>query len=98
MRNRCRNLILDFTHVYEDETVRDREQFQWIDCSDIAESHLYCSPSAYEEIRKRIEPFVLVCFDHHTDMQKPMVEGMTSSSPFRKRNYKTARPRRRWRR
>lgn len=24
------------------------------------------------------EPFVLVCFDHHTDMQKPMVEGMTS--------------------
>ncbi len=106
MRNRCRNLILDFTHVYEDETVRDREQFQWIDCSDIAESHLYCSPSAYEEIRKRIEPFgisgihfidsgnyhyvtkimtdflkepfVLVCFDHHTDMQKPMVEGMTS--------------------
>lgn len=106
MRNRCRNLILDFTHVYKDETVRDREQFQWIDCSDIEESHLYCSPSAYEEIRKRIEPFgisgihfidsgnyhyvtkimtdflkepfVLVCFDHHTDMQKPMVEGMTS--------------------
>ena len=106
MRYRCRNLILDFTHVYEDETVRDREQFQWIDCSDIAESHLYCSQSAYEEIRKRIEPFgisgihfidsgnyhyvtkimtdflkepfVLVCFDHHTDMQKPMVEGMTS--------------------
>lgn len=106
MRNRCRNLILDFTHVYKDETVRDREQFQWIDCSDIAESHLYCSQSAYEEIRKRIEPFgisgihfidsgnyhyvtkimtdflkepfVLVCFDHHTDMQKPMVEGMTS--------------------
>lgn len=57
MRNRCQNLILDFTHVYEDETVRDREQFQWIDCSDIEESHLYCSPSAYEEIRKRIEPF-----------------------------------------
>lgn len=106
MRNRCQNLILDFTHVYEDETVRDREQFQWIDCSDIEESHLYCSLSAYEEIRKRIEPFgisgihfidsgnyhyvtkimtdflkepfVLVCFDHHTDMQKPMVEGMTS--------------------
>jgi len=106
VRNRCQNLILDFTHVYEDETVRDREQFQWIDCSDIEESHLYCSPSAYEEIRKRIEPFgisgihfidsgnyhyvtkimtdflkepfVLVCFDHHTDMQKPMVEGMTS--------------------
>ena len=24
------------------------------------------------------ESFVLVCFDHHTDMQKPMVEGMTS--------------------
>lgn len=106
MQNRCQNLILDFTHVYEDETVRDREQFQWIDCSDIEESHLYCSPSAYEEIRKRIEPFgisgihfidsgnyhyvtkimtdflkepfVLVCFDHHTDMQKPMVKGMTS--------------------
>ena len=57
MQNRCQNLILDFTHVYEDETVRDREQFQWIDCSDIEESHLYCSPSAYEEIRKRIEPF-----------------------------------------
>ena len=40
------HLILDFTHVYDDEICADREQFSWIDCSDIEGSDLYCSPQA----------------------------------------------------
>ena len=50
------HLILDFTHVYDDEICADREQFSWIDCSDIEGSDLYCSPQAEREIRRKIEP------------------------------------------
>lgn len=97
------HLILDFTHVYDDEICADREQFSWIDCSDIEGSNLYCSPQAEREIRRKIEPygvhgihfvdsgnyhyvtkiftdqihspFSLIVFDHHTDMQQPLVNG-----------------------
>ena len=100
------HLILDFTHVYDDEICADREQFSWIDCSDIEGSDLYCSPQAEREIRRKIEPygvhgihfvdsgnyhyvtkiftdqihspFSLIVFDHHTDMQQPLMEGMMS--------------------
>lgn len=100
------HLILDFTHVYDDEICADREQFSWIDCSDIEGSNLYCSPQAEREICRRIEPygvhgihfvdsgnyhyvtkiftdqihspFSLIVFDHHTDMQQPLMEGMMS--------------------
>lgn len=51
------HLILDFTHVYDDEICADREQFSWIDCSDIEGSDLYCSPQAEREICRRIEPY-----------------------------------------
>ena len=100
------NLILDFSHVYCDEFIPKDEKIHWIDCSGIEECNLYCSNSAEEKIRGKIEPygvhgihfldsgnfhyvtgimlkqihqkFTLVIFDHHTDMQKPMIEHMTS--------------------
>ena len=100
------HLILDFTHVYDDEICADREQFSWIDCSDIEGSDLYCSPQAEREIRRKIEPyglhgihfvdsgnyhymtriwmdkaknpFSLLVFDNHTDMQPPAFGGILS--------------------
>ena len=100
------HLILDFSHVYEDENIPQRSGIHWIDCSDIRECDLYCSGRAECEIRRRITPygihgihfldsgnyhyitkimtdeirreFVLIVFDHHTDMQSPMIESMIS--------------------
>lgn len=100
------NMILDFTHVYCDEDIKDIDRFRYIDCSDIQETDMYCSKNAYEKIWGRIEPygiqgihyidsgnyhyitkiitdhitepFGLVMYDHHTDMQIPMVPEMMS--------------------
>lgn len=100
------NLILDFTHVYCDEDIKDIDRFRYMDCSDIEETDMYCSKNAYEKIWGRIEPygiqgihyidsgnyhyitkiitdhitepFGLVMYDHHTDMQIPMVPEMMS--------------------
>lgn len=100
------NLILDFTHVYCDEDIKDIDRFRYVDCSDIQETDMYCSKNAYEKIWGRIEPygiqgihyidsgnyhyitkiitdhitepFGLVMYDHHTDMQIPMVPEMMS--------------------
>lgn len=100
------NLILDFTHVYCDEYIKDIDRFRYIDCSDIEETDMYCSKEANKRIWEKIkpygiqgihyidsgnyhyiskiitdhidEPFGLVMYDHHTDMQIPMVPGMMS--------------------
>ena len=100
------NLILDFTHVYCDEYIKDIDRFRYIDCSDIEETDMYCSKEANKRIWEKIkpygiqgihyidsgnyhyiskiitdhidEPFGLVMYDHHTDMQLPMVPGMMS--------------------
>ena len=105
-RGKCENLILDFTHVYCDEYIKDIDRFRYIDCSDIEETDMYCSKEAYKRIWEKIkpygiqgihyidsgnyhyitkiitdhidEPFGLVMYDHHTDMQIPMVPGMMS--------------------
>lgn len=100
------NLILDFTHVYCDEYIKDIDRFRYIDCSDIEETDMYCSKEANKRIWEKIkpygiqgihyidsgnyhyiskiitdhidEPFGLVMYDHHMDMQIPMVPGMMS--------------------
>lgn len=105
-RGKCENLILDFTHVYCDEYIKDIDRFRYIDCSDIEETDMYCSKEANKRIWEKIkpygiqgihyidsgnyhyiskiitdhidEPFGLVMYDHHTDMQIPMVPGMMS--------------------
>ena len=105
-RGKRENLILDFTHVYCDEYIKDIDRFRYIDCSDIEETDMYCSKEANKRIWEKIkpygiqgihyidsgnyhyiskiitdhidEPFGLVIYDHHTDMQIPMVPGMMS--------------------
>ena len=112
MRNNYNNswatnhLILDFSHVYEDENIPEKNTLHWLDCADITGCDLYCSAEAREQIWNRIQPygirgihfldsgnyhyvtgiitdhirqdFSLVLFDHHTDMQKPLIDGMMS--------------------
>lgn len=103
-KQQVRNLIFDFTGVYEQTPVN--EQFLILNCTHIHGSRLYCSKQAKDKIKKMIHkygihgihfldsgdyhyitkfmtdeirfPFSLVMFDHHTDMQEPLVEGMTS--------------------
>lgn len=103
-KQQVRNLIFDFSGVYEQESVRD--SFLTLDCTHMDGSQLYCSKQAEEKIKKMIHeygihgihfldsgdyhyitkfmtdeirfPFSLVMFDHHTDMQESLVEGMTS--------------------
>lgn len=98
------NLVIDFTHVYQEEHFTNKEYIQYLDMSDIESCTMYCSESAEKEIRQRLEPygpggihfldngnyhyvsgffmekiqepFVLVMFDHHSDMQKPMIHDM----------------------
>lgn len=105
-RGKNENLILDFTHVYCDEYIKDIDRFRYMDCSDIEETDMYCSKEAYKRIWEKIkpygiqgihyidsgnyhyitkiitdhidEPFGLVMYDHHTDMQIPMVPEMMS--------------------
>ena len=105
-RVKNKNLILDFTHVYCDEYIKDIDRFRYVDCSDIEETDMYCSKEANKRIWEKIkpygiqgihyidsgnyhyiskiitdhidEPFGLVMYDHHTDMQIPMVPGMMS--------------------
>ena len=105
-RVKSENLILDFTHVYCDEYIKDIDRFRYMDCSDIEETDMYCSKEAYKRIWEKIkpygiqgihyidsgnyhyiskiitdhidEPFGLVMYDHHTDMQIPMVPEMMS--------------------
>lgn len=51
------NFILDFTHVYPEGMEEELGRISRIDCSDIPECNLYCSLTAEQEIRKRIEPY-----------------------------------------
>ncbi len=100
------HILLDFSHVYDDERLAGLKMVHWEDCSNIAECDLYCSDRAAREIWAHIcphgiggvhfldsgnyhyvtkiitdhiqEPFVLLVFDHHTDMQQPLIEDMIS--------------------
>ncbi|MBE6722108.1 MAG: arginase family protein [Ruminococcaceae bacterium] len=94
-----KNVIMDFSRVYEQENFYRHTHFDWIDCTDIAGTSCYCTAQAAAEIRRRIqaypvqgihfldsgdyhyvsefwmekvqEPFNLLLFDYHSDMQPP---------------------------
>ena len=98
------NLVMDFTHVYQEEHITGKSYMEYLDMSDIESCTMYCSEEAEREIRNRLkpygpggihfldngnyhyvsgffmekikEPFVLVMFDHHSDMQRPMIHDM----------------------
>ena len=106
MFHKYNNLVLDFTHIYDDEHIRKSDKFRWLDLGTLTGCDMYCSHASEMQLGKMIdeygingihfidsgnyhyitkimtdrikEPFVLVLFDHHTDMQKPMIDNMVS--------------------
>ena len=50
-----RNLIMDFTHCHPEITWEELQDIQYIDCSDIMQCSMYCTPEAEDEIRCRLK-------------------------------------------
>lgn len=101
-----RNIVMNFSHAYEENRFMRSPAFEWIDCSGIGGTGCYLDEAASARIRKLItacgcegthwidsgdyhymtklwtdmvaEPFTLVVFDHHPDMQPPLFPGMLS--------------------
>ena len=99
-------LLMNFTHVYEQERFIRNQRFQWLDCTDLNGTDCYCDEEAALKLRQRMEPFApdgihfidsgnyhyvskfwtdkiqqpfsLIVFDHHPDMQPPLFEEMIS--------------------
>lgn len=51
-----RNLILDFTGIYQNVNLEGQD-IRYIDCRDISGTDMYCTDEAENEIKKRILPF-----------------------------------------
>lgn len=99
-------IVMNFTHVYEQERFLNNRRFRWIDCTDLNGTDCYCDTEAASAISRRIEPysphglhfidsgnyhyvsklwtdkinepFSMVLFDHHPDMQPSLFEEMLS--------------------
>lgn len=48
-------VVMDFSHIYEEEQFFSYENTHWIDCTDIEGTGCYCSEDAKDEIRERIK-------------------------------------------
>lgn len=99
-------ILMNFTHVYEEENFIKNRRFRWIDCTDLNGVDCYCDVDARRRLEEKIasfspegihfidsgnyhylsklwtdkirEPFSLVVFDHHPDMQPTLFEDMLS--------------------
>lgn len=48
-------VVMDFSHIYENEKFYQSESVAWLDMTDILETSGYCSEEAEKKIRKRIQ-------------------------------------------
>jgi len=99
-------IIMNFTHVYEQERFLRNKRFQWIDCSKINGTNCYCDETAMRTLKQLLapyspegihfidsgnyhyvsklwtdkinEPFSLIIFDHHPDMQPTLFDNLMS--------------------
>ena len=71
------NIILDFSHIYPENIEKEIKGLSRIDLSDILDSGNYHYVTKFFT-EKVTEPFSLVLYDHHSDMQTPMLPRMTS--------------------
>lgn len=99
-------VIMNFTHVYEQERFVKNQGFSWVDCTDLQGADCYLDADTQSELVRRIkplsahgihfidsgnyhylsklwtdkieEPFSLIVFDHHPDMQPSLFEGLMS--------------------
>lgn len=93
-------IIMNFSHVYEEESFFESENYNWLDCSAIAGTNGYCDEDALKLLEEKVQAygpegvhfidsgnyhyishlwlnkiekdFILVVFDHHSDMIKPI--------------------------
>ena len=103
---RGKNIIMNFTHAYEEESFLCSSYFQWIDCTHLHGVDCYCDSDGVKQLNKIIEdfspegihwidsgnyhyltkfwtdkikePFSLIVFDHHPDMQPPLFDNLLS--------------------
>lgn len=54
---RGKNIIMNFTHVYEEERVLCSPHFQWIDCTHLHGVDCYCDSDGEKQLKKMIEDF-----------------------------------------
>lgn len=99
-------LLMNFTHVYEQERFLKNHRFKWLDCTDLNGTDCYCDEEAAARLKSRMagyepdgihfidsgnyhyvskfwtdkirQPFSLVVFDHHPDMQPSLFDEMIS--------------------
>lgn len=103
---RGKNIIMNFTHAYEEESFLCSSYFQWMDCTHLHGVDCYCDSDGVKQLNKIIEdfspegihwidsgnyhyltkfwtdkikePFSLIVFDHHPDMQPPLFDNLLS--------------------
>lgn len=50
-------LIMNFSHVYEQERFLSNPQFRWLDCTEIYGTSCYCGQEAIKKLREKLSPF-----------------------------------------
>lgn len=99
-------VVMNFSHVYEENHFMRSPEFKWIDCTALDGTNCYLDGEAEGQLTQLIapygseglhwidsgdyhymsklwtdkvrEPFTLVVFDHHPDMQPPLFDGLLS--------------------
>ena len=57
MQYKDRNLVLNFSNTYSKKVANSLEDTDWIDCSDISGTNMYCTDDAADEIKRRLEEY-----------------------------------------
>lgn len=57
MKYKDRNLVLNFSNTYSKKVANSLEDTDWIDCSDISGTNMYCTDNAADEIKRRLEEY-----------------------------------------
>ncbi|RHQ98883.1 arginase family protein [Peptoclostridium sp. AF21-18] len=57
MQYKDRNLVVNFSNTYSKEIAESLGDTDWIDCSDISGTNMYCTDDAANEIKRRLEGY-----------------------------------------
>lgn len=57
MQYKDRNLVVNFSNTYSKEIAESLGDTDWVDCSDISGTNMYCTDDAANEIKRRLEGY-----------------------------------------
>lgn len=57
MQYKDRNLVVNFSNTYSKEIAESLGDTDWIDCSNISGTNMYCTDDAADEIKRRLEEY-----------------------------------------